>query len=378
MKLRRTVLAFSLVGCAILALAQGCQDPTQVTLELSLDKKARCQEIGSGTAITVGVEPADTETRLATGFVTARTSQCDDPTGRIGTLVVTPGESSSRASVVVVAGYKGKDPATCMPPLYEGCIVARRRFAFSEHTRLRMPIVIDPDCAGVPCDAFSTCSNGLCFDSETRCSGSDCETPGVLEDGGVDEASRVEPEPDAAGPTEPVDASDAGPSSTYCSATGLVCNGARCDPARALCCFTSATATTCEPSCAESDRVCCTTTDCKPGFDCIRANGAPFGRCTPADAGVDAGTEPYCDSNGVIHCGAVTCGAGTICCGAPGGAVCVSPVMGCPGGPKYCCTSLDCTLQGNTSTCLHAVTPVPDPPAPADASAPAKAGICSN
>ncbi|MBN9161652.1 MAG: hypothetical protein J0I07_11870, partial [Myxococcales bacterium] len=185
MKLRRTVLAFSLVGCAILALAQGCQDPTQVTLELSLDKKARCQEIGSGTAITVGVEPADTETRLATGFVTARTSQCDDPTGRIGTLVVTPGESSSRASVVVVAGYKGKDPATCMPPLYEGCIVARRRFAFSEHTRLRMPIVIDPDCAGVPCDAFSTCSNGLCFDSETRCSGSDCETPGVLEAGGV-------------------------------------------------------------------------------------------------------------------------------------------------------------------------------------------------
>ena len=250
-----------------------------MTLELSLDRKARCQEIGSGTAITVGVEPTDTETRIATGFVTARTTQCDDDTGRIGTLVVTPGESGSRASVVVVAGYKGKDSATCMPPLYEGCIVARRRFAFSEHTRLRMPIVIDPDCAGVPCDAFSTCSNGALLRlrdalhrrrvRKARCAGGRRRRRGWTR--------RARRRADRAcrrvrrGPVLDV---------LQCEGPRVQRNGMR--PDRPVCCFASGAGTTCEPACADADRVCCEGTDCKRGFHCVRSTGA---RLRPLHAG---------------------------------------------------------------------------------------------
>ncbi|MBX3205424.1 MAG: hypothetical protein KF764_10165 [Labilithrix sp.] len=300
MKRKRTVLAGGLFAAVVVVLGLGCQEPTQVTLELSLDKKARCAEIAAGTAISVGVEPLDTEARVASGFVTARTTTCDEATGSIGTLVVTPTDPG-RASVIVVVGYGGKDPTSCKPPRYEGCIVARRRFAFVEHARLRMPIAIDPDCADVPCDAFSTCSKGICFDSETACSGGDCGRPGELPDGGFDEGGAVIPD---AGPlpdddSGTLDGGDGGPLTD-----GAVDGG---------------------------------------------DGGPKDGGIDGGDGGLQPVNAAYCPtgSMGPLYCPktpggmAEPCEGGKVCCSSVGGPLCIG-MANCGSEMQYCCGQSHC------------------------------------
>ncbi len=287
-----------------------------MTLELSLDRRASCSEIAAGTAITVGVEPSDTETRVASGFVTARTSDCDPVTNRIGTLVVTPSDPG-KASVIVVVGYQNNDPTACKPPRYDGCIVARRRFAFAEHTRLRMPITIDPDCAGVPCDAFSTCNKGRCYDSETSCSGSECGRPGELEDGGIDEAGQVEPDTSGFDATPPIDSgsTDSGP------------------------------------------------TDSGRNLD---TDAGPLNPDAGGTVDGGGGTPPYCMNNNDLHCDSVsTCNGannGACCAAATGQGVCNLAKVCMPGQTRYCCSDTDCSLpDGGKSTCLRDVVAMPGP-----------------
>ena len=362
MKLGRALVVFVFSAATIGATAQGCQDPTQVTLELSLDKKAACAEIAAGTAITVGVEPYDTERRVESGFVTARTTECDSATNQIGTLVVTPSDPG-KASVVVVVGYKDNAPTTCKPPSYDGCIVARRRFAFAEHTRLRMPITIDPDCAGVPCDAFSTCNKGRCYDAATTCSGSECESPGELEDGGVDEAGVVEPDASGfdsgPGKSDPQDSGqpDApvvpdGGGETFCTPSNtLVCNGISCG-AGLTCCGQNPGG--CTGSCpAPTEQLCCVNDaqdGCPQNYKCARAGSEP-GRCKPIaslpDGSVPLPVPPHCD-NGGLTCGGMSCGGtGKACCGV-GGMVPSCQSAGSCQGTRYCCTNSDC---GGMGTC---------------------------
>jgi hypothetical protein len=370
----RLFAGFVLSAISLVALAEGCQDPTQVTLKVTLDrKKASCSEISAGTAITVGVLPFDTERRLETGFVSAKTTSCDDTTGDIGTLVVTPSDKG-KGSVIVVVGYKGKDPATCRPPLYTDCIVARRFFAFADHTRLVMPITIDPDCANVPCDAFSTCSKGTCFSSDTSCSGAGCEIPGELPDGGVDEASVVDPDASGfgdgslppekdGGPT--VDGgSDSGPTGTYCQASNtLVCSGTPCTPTGPACCVNNGG--TCALDCPQppSNRYCCTTADCAADQHCDRGASPSPGACVsnqpPIDSGAEGGTPtnyPYCtapEPNGTLVCNSeVTCtGVGQSCCTdfAPGPPICRPGLNSCMGQTRYCCQGSDCA----SNVCLR-------------------------
>lgn len=346
-----------LTAGGLVVLGQGCQDPTQITLELSLDEKAKCAEIANGTAITVGIEPRDTESRFSDGYVTAKTSDCDAMTGRIGTLVVTPSDAG-RASVIVVVGYKGNDPTSCRPPTYAGCIVARRRFNFVDHTRLRMPISLDPDCANVPCDAFSTCSKGRCFDSETDCTGGECSTPGELKDGGVDEAKRVEPETGAAPQDGSSDATngrdDAGPDATGADDGGLDATGgddASLDATNGGDGGLDATpdGNVTVPYCNGDKLVCnscgfgqfcCSTTECDFSMQCSRPPGgvgAP-GTCQPVpDSGSDSGsTSPSCNG-GTLLCQGNACTSPNACC---------SDTNQCVPGPcgaqQYCCTDGDC------------------------------------
>ena len=188
----RILLVASLLVAFGLVLGSGCRDATQVTLDISLAKHALCTET-NGTAITVGVDPASTEDRVAHEYVTATTSSCDPATREIGTLVLTP-SGSGRASVIVVVAYDKVAPASCKPPLFKGCIVARRQFSFTDHRHLQMPISIDPDCRDVPCDAFSTCRSGKCFSSETACNGDTCTEPGDPGDGGTAVDGQVIPD----------------------------------------------------------------------------------------------------------------------------------------------------------------------------------------
>ena len=297
------VLAFALV------LGSGCRDATQVTLDVTLAKSALCTEI-NGTAITVGVDPASTEDRVAHEYVTATTSSCDPGTREIGTLVLTPSDSG-RASVIVVVAYDKVTAASCKPPLFKGCIVARRQFSFTDHRHVQMPISIDPDCRDVPCDAFSTCRSGKCFSSEAACTGDTCAEPGDPGDGGTAVDGQVIPDtgtpvdgavdgggtdgggtdgsidPDS-GPDGGNDApADGPPSSTRCNPPGgpgtLVCASMSCSGSTNYCCgATSDTATCSTTPCAPAvPHYCCDGTDCGGASACsvaaVAAGGAVGG-----------------------------------------------------------------------------------------------------
>ena len=283
-------------GGAVVATAPGCRDATQMTLDIALTPRAQCTEI-HGTAITVGVDPSATESRVRDEYVTAATSACEPSTRSIGTLVLTPGDSDT-ASVVVVVAYDQVSPSSCKPPAYKGCIIARRRFSFASHTHLTMPITIDPDCKDVPCDAFSTCRTGVCFNSDVTCNGDECNEPGATPDGGTSEAGQVSPDASFDGPpgdgamdaADAADASDSADASDAADANGgdasvgngaacvqadgdrLHCGGMLCDGTLKTCCgATPAAATTCGGvAVCLTTRYCCAATDCTGGQKCTR------------------------------------------------------------------------------------------------------------
>jgi hypothetical protein len=273
-------------------LGSGCRDATQVTLDISLSKNALCTET-HGTAIAVGVDPTTTEDRIAHHILNASTSSCDPATREIGTLVLTP-SGSDRASVIVVVAYATTTADSCQPPLFKGCIVARRQFSFTDHRHLTMPISIDPDCRDVPCDAFSTCRSGRCFPSEAACSGDTCPEPGDPGDGGTAVDGQVIPDTGM-----PVDGSLDG------SADGPGADGAMgLDSSMGL--------------------------DGSGGTD-----GAP-------DTGVPVPGNVYCDMTGQLVCpDPFTCIGATSCCGPTSGtsAACRAGTATCTAGTEqqYCC-----------------------------------------
>ena len=169
-----------LAAVPVALLASSCQDPTQLTLVISAEPQCAI----TATAVYVGADPDAAHAKSQTGSPEALTSHC--VAGDVGTLVVTPGQTSG--AVVVVAGV-GKQPTDCFDNHYDGCIVARRSFGFVKHTPLRMPIELDIDCENVPCDATTTCVHGHCKSSAVECTkDGTCSDPGasgdVLVDGG--------------------------------------------------------------------------------------------------------------------------------------------------------------------------------------------------
>jgi hypothetical protein len=337
MRAVRFLAALSLTAGMVTAVA--CQEPTQVTVEVRL-ATAKCSEI-HGTAINVGVQPADTEEKVKSKFPNAQTTDCDDRTSRIGTLVITPSDAE-RASIIVVTSYgTQRDPTECQPPLYTDCIVARRQFTFTKHRRLALPITIDPTCVNVPCDAFSTCRKGFCFKSDAvPCeTGEACLEPGETASGGTDVDAAVDVDgssPDAAtdgpgsddsggdGGTSDADAandtgsdgspdseSDAG--SVFCDQNGrIVCP----PPASACvvagpnaCCANSMLAVSCVdttasaggcPSTHANGRFCCSDLDCGPSEKCNPGDPATPRQCCTVvmmndiEGGAFKGPAPMC------------------------------------------------------------------------------------
>jgi hypothetical protein len=172
-----------IAGCAIatllaamIILPSACQDATQISLEVTTNVTWRD---GLVTAFTVGGDtPTTTEGLAITAESFASWSNVEPRF--VGSLTVIPKDSdSSVVSVKIVMGFAGDgDGRKCAPPLYQGCIVARRRLPFVLHQRLRLPIRMYAQCVDVPCDAFSTCNElRQCVASEVTCSGSDCDDP---------------------------------------------------------------------------------------------------------------------------------------------------------------------------------------------------------
>jgi hypothetical protein len=322
-----TLTVIAVVTCVIgsVALSGACQDPTQVTL--SIETNARCADL-KGVNIIVGKEPRETEDRAITRFASTVTDACTpSPSGNgghIGTLVVTPGED--RGSILVIAGFLSP-ASSCVPPLYQGCIVARRTFAFIDHASLRLPITLDPSCVDVPCDLNSTCStNRQCVRSTVQCnqSGGDCTEPGLLSDGGQEIVDTGIPIPpladsgsDGGNPSGIIDAGrpdtgdgggvvlgDGGPFTPLPTTTAN--QFGQCDPTKALfcvapiqcnaqapCCFVPSTSTDnpmCEMAgaCLGSTACCVNSLNCATGMFCcaklnVTTNRVHMGCALPPD-----------------------------------------------------------------------------------------------
>ena len=174
---RKTALSFCVL--ASFAVAVSCREPTQVTVRVSTG--ARCSDLSS-VELVVGPDQKETQQRFENQFTTAVTRDCD-ASGFIGTLVVAPGGNTATIVVAVgvkVGGAPAPEPSACADgTAAKSCIIARRSFAFIDHTSLTLPVVLDLQCVGKTCDPSSTCFKGTCVSATVTCNGSDC---GLMEE----------------------------------------------------------------------------------------------------------------------------------------------------------------------------------------------------
>lgn len=343
------------IACAfgVVLSMQGCRTPTEAILDVSFTGSC---EAASNIAFIVGTDPVDSEQRIEKGIFTT-TADC--ATGKVGTLVVTPNESTGRAAIVVLAGV-GKSGRQCLSSEgYKDCIIARRVFAFVEHTSLTIPIKLDLDCKDVPCDAMSTCENKKCASSSIECTEVGCLPPGQSSDGGTTYVD-APTDPDAYVNTDGaigVDGNvdpptDAGPDTN----DGSVCENAF-NPV-------SCNRTTGGPTvCASTSHTCCW------GFSMGDGGGGDGGPDAMSGAsGYDCRTTGCSEqmSQPTIRCNsAQNCAPGSVCCRSTyyGGSTCQAapcPNVGGPGidggpggGQQFCKDSCECpagkTCTGTTS-----------------------------
>lgn len=337
---RRALVSIGAALPAGVLLVHGCRDATQLTLDLRTN--VVCADM-RGVEIVVASDPHVAEHRAAldapgTRFASATTSECTEgPAPRkIGTLVVTP--SGNDGAVVVVAAFGGARADDCVAPRFgPGCIVARRKFSFVDHTAVTLPIVLDPVCAGVPCNENSTCVGAKCVDSKVNCSGGTCSEPGVkLADGGVEAVDAQSPL-DSATPDDGALADSGGDTDAGDAATDASEGGSFTDAGVGYC----PAAVTCVGSAlgcavAPGPPSCCYS----PTAVCINAGAACSGLsgCCRSSDDCTANVGDVCcaSTNVAMTTTTVACRTRAACSAAGGVAVCnVTGGDGC--GPGHIC-----------------------------------------
>lgn len=295
MRPRRTLLpTLTLLGAAFAGMAS-CREPTQMVVSFKTNACGDAPDLGIVTAPSL----QEAQRRVAGGELTTTQTACVAPS-MLGTLTLTPGGESG-GTVVATLALRGKRPEDCLrDPAVTGCITARRRFAFLDHTPLAIEISLDLDCEGKACDAFTTCSRGSCVDARVECEASGtCSEPGHSLDGGllpdapaIPDAGPI-PLPDGSGPLD-------GATPDLCPARSTCRSGAGCATAELCCLFTGAGST-------------CSGSDGGNGGACVVKG------CCAADAPCPAGFECCAEA------GQTTCVAGTACLA-----------------PRPCATGADC------------------------------------
>lgn len=166
-------------------MSEACRTATQVELVVTYD--GACSDLQE-VAFIIGTDPTVAEGRIESNVFTTTTSHCAPGSpSQVGTLVVTPNDATGRASIIVLASFGGQHVTECKPEKgYAGCIVARRAFAFVDHTALTLDIPLEQSCKDVPCNAESTCRHAACVNSTVSCNASGCGDPGVIADGGIE------------------------------------------------------------------------------------------------------------------------------------------------------------------------------------------------
>jgi hypothetical protein len=213
------LFALALGVAGISGTSEGCRTATQVELVVTYD--GMCSDLQE-VAFIIGTDPSVAEGRIESNVFTTTTTHCEQGSpSRVGTLVVTPNDATGRASIIVLASF-GQHVSECKPEKgYADCIIARRAFAFVDHTALTLEIPLERSCKDVPCDAVSTCKHASCVSSNVACAASGCSEVGVIADGGtelvdapMDPDAYIQGHPDAAPPQldGSIDAPTDGPS----------------------------------------------------------------------------------------------------------------------------------------------------------------------
>jgi len=275
----RLIAAAALGTVTLGVVSEACRAPTQVTLDVTYTGK--CSDLG-GVAFVVGTDPHDAERRIPS-FTTVTSACTDGSPARIGTLVVTPSDGTSRGAVVILAGF-GKPPGACDPAKgYFDCVVARRTFSFLDHASPTLPVQLTPDCRSVSCDAVSTCYRGQCISSDVLCRETGCSDVGVLPDGG---------------PIAPLDGSADGP------ADGPPPTDAPLD----------VTADTSVGPCAEHEQPVQCPGPMAPAGPCLANETCCGFACAPQGSGQTCEIAGNCPQFNMECAGARNCKAGSICC----------------------------------------------------------------
>lgn len=188
----------------------GCQDPTQITVQLS-GRGFVCQPSGAVPSFeSAGViARPQLGTSLGGPRAVASPSDCTgtDPV-QLGSVVLVPSDGPGPVEVLIVGELTSADGVTNAPDAcvaayertLEGgalaakdfqpelCIYARRSLAFVKHSSLTLPIELSLECAGVVCEPSLTCEPGRgCVSSATNCEedGSCAVDPGNGGSGGA-------------------------------------------------------------------------------------------------------------------------------------------------------------------------------------------------
>ena len=341
-------IGVALPAVALVAQAPGCRTATQVTLDI--ETNVVCSDM-RGVDIVIAADSHDAEHRAALDvpgirYATATTSSCADGPAprRVGTLVVTPGGGDG--AVVVVAAFGSTTTSDCMAPSFApGCIVARRRFGFVDHQAVTLPIVLDPICAGIPCNENSTCVGKKCVDSQVDCASGTCGDPGQRSgDGGLVEVDAFSPLDASGGDASegggadatadgasdgsisdgatdaPFEASSDAGSGGSCPFGGSTCAApiaVACPPLPAspdLCCYSVSPPTCGGPGkCAGMSGCCRSSDDCTGGDVCCASTATPTAATT-----IVCKPRAACGMGQTIVCatpGNAGCGAGHSCIG---------------------------------------------------------------
>lgn len=354
MRSRSKLLTFGAALPTVALLGHGCRTATQVTIDIGTN--VVCADM-RGVDIVIAGDSHEAEHRAAldvpgTRFATTTTSDCTEgaPPRKVGTLALTP--SSGGGAVVLVAAFGTTRVADCIAPNFgPGCIVARRRFGFVDHMAVTLPIVLDPVCAGVPCNESSTCVGKKCVDSTVDCTSGTCADPGQRSpDGGLVEVDAFSPL-DSSGGTDAADAAaadgadgavgdggvsdgaldgsdgsiDAGgggycPAFTTCAAPAAAsCVGmASFGSPAAACCYESPLMPSCKPlgTCAAISGCCRSADDCAVGDVCCASTPTAMSStvivCKPRGACMAAGGTSVCATPGNNGCGAMHSCIGSI------------------------------------------------------------------
>ncbi len=236
MRLRTSALLGLLVTTVGGLALEACRSPTQVTLDIRTD--VPCSSLRRG---------RDRRERGAACGRAARQLELLSPRPRRCVIGGRSARSSSRpatrarGAVIVIAGID-RPAAQCNAEQgYFGCIVARRSFAFVDHTPLTLRSALTPTARTSPAMRSRPAPRASASSSEVACCGAGCEEPTA--DGGIDASTSDAPSTiDAPIDAPRTDSGDAAPDAPVGSP--LVCtqgSGATvaCNAPTGACCYSN-------------------------------------------------------------------------------------------------------------------------------------------